>query len=114
MIVNLTLRERYSVAHQMVPSQGTFEDLIIGKDIKDKTEFIQEEINKFKIKTESQGNFSKTTWDEEHPEAKSEFPIEFTELEFNMVKNSLKEKSKAKQLHIDYVDLYRKFDKDFK
>lgn len=115
MNVELTLKERFAVANQLVPATGTFENLVIGKDIKDKVNFTQEEIQKFEVKTEvSQGQFTRTSWNEDHPEAKEMFPIEFKELEFKLIKDALAEMSKEKKLHIEYVDLYRKFQCEYK
>ena len=85
------------------PEKSSFEKLIIIGDINNKIKITQDEITKFDIKTKD----NSVTWNEEG--AKSEFDIEFTESESNMIAELLKKMSKEETLTVQTLELYKLF-----
>ncbi len=101
---NFKVKDRLLLVN-ILPSQGSFEDLIISKDIKSKIDFKQEDLELYEIKTIENNNVTwsaeKDTWIE----------IEFTEAEKNFISTTLKKLSEDKKLNVDLIDLYKFFTK---
>ena len=97
----------FSVLHriqlgQVLPSKGTFEDLIIREDILDKVKITQEEITEFEIKTIE----NRLQW---NGEKAKDIEIELTNAETEHVKKALKDLSEKKELDASYLSLYKLF-----
>lgn len=92
------------VIMNVIPATGDFRYLVIRKDLKTKLNPTQEEIEKYKIDTEiNPDGTGLTTWDQQAAE-KYTIPAEFTTLEFNEIKKSLKklfEDKKAGDAHLE-------------
>lgn len=89
----------------LLPKQGTFEDLIVTKDIKSKIEVTQEELKKLNVKSQENGNI---TWDSSKDEPKE---IEFTDKEQEIITKELKALSEQKKLTENHLNLYQLFNK---
>jgi predicted RNA-binding protein with PUA domain len=86
----------------ILPTKGSFEDLVVREDILKKIAISQEEIATYDIKTDSKGFL---TWRQQE----DTFSFDFTELEKEYVKRVLKEQSEKKELSVDAINLFRLF-----
>lgn len=102
--IELSLLDRITLPTTL-KKEGSFEEMIISKDITNKTKITQEDVKNYSIQTiEGKG----LQWAVKEGESDS-INITFTELEFNMVKEGLKKLQEEKKLTQDHIDLYRKF-----
>lgn len=85
------------------PEKSSFEKLIIVGDIQKKITFTQEEVKDFEIKTEN----NMVTWNQKG--GTTEFDIDFTESESNMIVDLLKKLSKEEALTAQTLQLYKLF-----
>ncbi len=85
------------------PEKSSFEKLIIIGDIQNKIKLTQEDIVKYEVKSEN----NIITWNEEG--TKSEFDVEFTESESNLIADLLKNMSKEETLTAQTFELYKLF-----
>ena len=85
----------------IIPSEWSFEDLIIFEDITKKVNFSQKEITDYGIKTLENWNLR---WDKDKDKK-----LDFTEAEKNLIKGILKKKSEEKKLSRSYLSLYKTF-----
>lgn len=88
----------------ILKKEGSFEDMIIVKDIKKKINITQDEVKEYNLQSLNTGGI---IFNEKGSEAK--FEIEFTELETKMIKEGLKKLEEDKKLTEDHLDLYKKF-----
>ena len=99
--IKLTLLEKIIIPN-ILKKEGSFEEIIINKDIKNKILISQNEIKEFDIKTSNEGlSFNDKGFTEE-------FEIEFTDLELNNIKDCLKKLQEDKKITEELVDLYKK------
>ncbi len=98
--MDFTIKDRITLMISL-PSKGTFNDLILRKDVLKKIELTQEELEKYKIKSEGNG----VTWEP----TEDKFPIEFSESEKNYVRESLKELDKKKEAQPEHLTLWELF-----
>jgi hypothetical protein len=103
--MNITLLDKLIIP-SLLKREGTFEEIIINKDIKSKVQITQDEVVKYNMQTLEGGNIS---FNQEGAEA--EYDIEFTELEFNTIKDSLKKLQEDKKLTESHIEIYKKFTK---
>jgi hypothetical protein len=101
----MTLKERLHLL-DILPGQGTFEDMVCVSDIRKKLEVTQEEIVLFDIHTVP--GAKTITWSEEKLGDKT-WEFEFTELEKNLLKKTLKKMSDEGRFSFELLDLYRTF-----
>jgi len=87
----------------LMPQKGKFEDLVISEDIINKIKIKQDEIVKFEIK--SQGE--QTTWNNEG--VISEFNVDFTSLEVDLIKKQLTILNENNELTKDFLPIYKLF-----
>ena len=99
--INMKILDRL-VLQNILPNKTSFEDLIIRKDILQKVEITQEELNLIEFKTVE----NKLTWDGTKDPNKE---IIFTESEKNLIKKSLKSISEKNELEENMMDLYKEF-----
>lgn len=100
--MKLNLQQRISLTGYL-PKEWKFETLVILKDIIKKIEITQDEIAKYEIKSEGNNIF----WNVEG--AKTEFELEFTELEKSEIKKALKKASDGEILQMRDLPLYELF-----
>jgi len=100
MKVNLTVGDRI-ILPTILPSKGSYEDLIVQGDIMDKVRMTQEETEKFGIKQIR----DQIAW----TDVESEFEYEFSELEEGIIIRTLSEMSTRKELSQNHIGLYKKF-----
>ena len=91
----------------ILPSESTFEKLILWEDIRKKLEFTKEEIEKYQIQTIENEWKTYFQWNEEW--ASQEFDIDFTESEKNHIFTILKEMSLSWKLKREHIWIYKKF-----
>ena len=101
--IALSLLDRLIFA-SILKKEGSFEEMIISKDIKKKIEITQEEVRDYGIQTISTGGLQ---FNEKGSNSKLE--LEFTELEFSACKEGLKKLQDEKKLTEDHIDLYKFF-----
>lgn len=104
--ITLSLLERVILSGSVLSNMGSYEYLILKKDILNKIAVTQEELKKFEIKSTEQGGLS---WNEKG--SKSKFEIEFSDMEKNEIKLSLKKLSDEKKLTDEMFSLYEIFAK---
>jgi len=100
--MNLTLKDRILLVG-ILPSEGSFDKLILVTDIKKKILITQDELKTYGITVD--GN--STSWNDEGGKAK--FDIEFTEAEQNLIAKTLKDMSATDKLNLDSLELYKLF-----
>jgi hypothetical protein len=88
----------------LLKKEGTFEEMIINKDIRSKLEITQNEVKEYSITTLEGGGVS---WNKEGSDIS--YDIDFTELELNQIKECLKNLQENKKLTESHIDLYKKF-----
>jgi hypothetical protein len=102
MKITLTLQDRI-VMPTVLPERGSFEDMIIREDIREKVQLSQKETSKYKIIQDKETGY--LSW----VESDDSFDYEFTELEENLIIKNLKEMSDNKKLTSSHLGLYKKF-----
>jgi hypothetical protein len=106
-VIELTLSDRINLP-SILKEEGNYEFLIIKKSIKNKVAVSELELEKYNIKTVSDGEQkSWITWNKEGAEAK--FNYDFSELEKNEIKLALKKLSEDNKLNDVTLSLYEKF-----
>lgn len=98
--MNISLKDRITLM-VLLPQKGSFTDLILRKDILNKIELTQEEILEFGVTSTETG----ITW---KPNDK-QFDINFTDLEKDLIKKSLKELDDKKEAQPDHLTLWELF-----
>lgn len=101
MKVKFTIKDRI-VLPPILPSQGSYSDMIVRRDLIEKITLTQEELTEFEIKTED----NRITWNEEK---QRDFEIDLTELEYTLTKEALEKLDTNKEITDDFVELYGKF-----
>jgi hypothetical protein len=103
--MKLTLKERILVVNSL-SAQGSYEDLIIRKDAIEKIGLLQDELEKFEVKTTENGGLA---WNEEG--ASKKFDIKLSTLESEYIKRQLKKLSDQEKLTADLLEVYKMFNK---
>ena len=98
----LTIADRLSLS-TVLPKRGSYEDMIVREDIRNKVKFTQKELKKYEIKQFPESGML------EWKETVDNFDYEFTELEEALIIKSLTELSKKNELGVEHVGLYKKF-----
>lgn len=98
--MNFTLKDRITLMISL-PSKGTFNDLILRKDVLKKIELTQEELEKYNIQSVGGG----VTWNPNE----DIFFIEFTELEKDYIKKALKALDDKKEAQPEHLTLWEMF-----
>ena len=98
--MKLTLLERI-VLPSILPAKGTFENMIVRRDIMERVKINQEELEKYQIKSLDGGLKWEPTADE--------FDYEFSEIEKILIVQSLKSLSEKGEISPDHLSLYKKF-----
>lgn len=102
--MQLSLQER-AVLQFLLPSQGSFTDLLCREDLIAKVKLTQEDIEEFDIKSLPSGGIA---WSEEKAEGKT-WEVEISELEKNAIKAQLKKLSEDKKLGAEHLTLAKEF-----
>lgn len=85
----------------ILPSEGSYTDMVIRRDLIEKLTLSQKEIEEFEVKVDG----GQITWDEKKAKEKD---VELTELELGLLRKSLKKLDDDKKLTDDFIDLYKK------
>lgn len=88
--------------NSILPQEGAYEDLVIIKSIREKMQFSEKEIEKYKIKTLPNGHSS---WDP----GKDIFEFEFSSGQKALLRKQLVKMSEEKKLVENHVSLYEEF-----
>jgi hypothetical protein len=102
--MKLTLLQRIQLA-PFIPTKGSYTDLVIAEDLRKKINLTQDEISTNKIEVMPGDNGKSQV----QIATNIETEIEFTELEFNLVKGELEKLEKTKTLEAYLLPLYRLF-----
>ena len=94
--IKLSVKDRI-VIRQLFPNESDIVTQLMVRDIIEKTEFTQEEIEKINLKVNEKGY----TWD---PQAK-EKEVDFTKAELEFLKSRVDEWDKKKRITQDILDL---------
>lgn len=86
----------------LLPQEGKFESLIIREELIEKLQLTQDELEKYKIKTNEDNHL---IWED----TKDEFEYEFTTLETNAIKDQLKKLNKEEKLTAGHMNIYKLF-----
>jgi hypothetical protein len=97
----MKLQERIQLA-MILPIQGTFEDLVLIKSIKEAIEITAKEVEDFNIMTVAGG----TSWNKDG--VASDVECAWSERQLKLIVDTLKSTSERQALPIDLVDLYAK------
>jgi len=87
------------------PKQGSRKELLVREDIINKVKLTQKDFSDFNIQETEKGGL---TWDEKG--VVSKFDIEFTDLEIDEIKASLKVLDEEKKLTREHNSLWEMFD----
>lgn len=98
----LTLLDRV-ILPNVLKNEGTYMQMVINVDIRKKCQLTQEEFKEFEITQRGE----QIRWNEKG--SKASFTIEFTDLEQNEIRNSLKELDEKGKLTEDMVPIYKIF-----
>lgn len=98
----LTLLDRLIIPN-VLKKEGSYSQMIINADIRKKCQLTQKELKDFEV-TEFGPQIR---WNEKG--SKASFTIEFTDLEQNEIRNSLKELDEKGKLTEDMVPIYKIF-----
>lgn len=96
--MNLNVKDRICLL-QLLPTQASFEHLLLCKDIQSKVDFSKEEREEFDFKSQNNQLVWKNEKDKE---------IEFSSSEKDYLKNLINEKSSKKELMLEMLDTYQK------
>jgi len=100
--MKITFLERAALT-QILPKEGSFETLILVKDIQEKVSLKQEELEYHKTgEPDQNGNVL-------YKDLMKEYDIEMSKSEVSIVKDNLKQLSDEKKLTLDMLTLYEKF-----
>jgi len=100
--MNLTILDRI-ILPNILPAEGSFDTLILKKDVLEKVQITQKELEKYEIRAEE----GRVIWNEAG--AKYELEVELTELETKLVTEQLKKLDDDNKLDDNTVNLYKKF-----
>lgn len=101
--MELSLKNRV-VLSLILPTEGSYDKLIIRKDVMKKVELTQEEVTKFEVKQDP--TTKGIVWKDEEA---AKFEIDFTEAERNYVNGILSEMNTKEKLNLDTVELFTLF-----
>jgi len=90
----------------ILPKEGSFETLILSRDVYKKIEISQEDMEEFEIKPSEDGKAIQ--WSIKKSED-NPFDIDFSESEKNFISGSLKKISEKEALTPNLIPLYEKF-----
>lgn len=103
--MKLTIHDRIIIS-TCIPSKGSYEDLIIGRDCKKKVDLSQEELKSNKVETVLNDNGQPVIkWEN----SEKEFGIEFTDSEKNFIGKIMKQRSSEGTLTMEELACYEKF-----
>ena len=91
--LNLSVWDRIKIV-QFLPQRASFEDAVLAQDIKDNVELTQEEMSEYNVRSEG----SAILWDQKGQEEK---PFQFTYLEMELLKKTIDEMSRKKEISVD-------------
>lgn len=101
--MEFTLLDRIALTNNILPKEGSFDDLIIAKEINTKVGVTGEELAKYEIKAENKT----LVWNQNGAEARFEY--EFTELEKKLIASVLTKMNEEKKGTVDMLHLYELF-----
>lgn len=90
----------------ILPAEGTYIDLVLAKDIKEKVEISQEEAKEKNVRREVAGENVSTLWDKEKD---VEVEVEFTDAEKAFISKAIKALEEKGKLHFSMIALYEIF-----
>lgn len=94
--------DRLMIVNKVFPGTGNYESLIIRKDILDKVQFTQEEVEAYNLKTDEKTGG--VTWD-----CDKDFDYDFTAPEKEEMRKELTKLSKGNKLTAEHMHLYELF-----
>lgn len=102
--MKLTIKDRILIT-SLLPEKSNLSDQIISKGIREKVSIEKEEAEKIKLDSIKDENGKATpsiTW---NPELAEDVEIEFSDPEINLLKDSVEELNKNKQITFDILSL---------
>jgi len=108
--MKLSVKDRFAI-QRITPQQGTFDELIVAKDINDKIAFTQKDLEKYKmknitVKDEDGKDVTRVQWNEENEKGKE---VEFTDREKELILKGFEEIDKKKEATPDLITTYLLF-----
>ena len=86
----------------IIPGEGNYTDLVLGRDIKKKVALTQDEILKYEVTVLENRSIE---WKNET----EDFAIEFSDLEKGLIKKTLEKLNSENKLNFQLISLYEMF-----